>query len=267
MPKAYVNHIHIHYEVAGTGHPLVLIHGHTFNLHLWDPQVPAFADRYRVIRYDLRGHGQSDAPRTGYRWPEYVEDLAALLEHLGVHHTYLLGLSLGGGIALEFTLRLPDMVDALILADSVLDGFDYSAEFRGFFRLLRDRIRRDGVEAALENLWLQHPLFDGVRGDPVLFDHVREMVHTFAAMEYRFDQPSHARPWRQVQRLREIRAPTLIIVGEKDILDFQGIAVRLEHSIPHARRVVIEDAGHLVNLEQPERFNEAVLGFLGEVGD
>jgi proline-specific peptidase len=267
MPTAYVNGIHTYYEIAGEGHPLILIHGHTLNLRLWDPQVPAFAAHYRVIRYDLRGHGQSDAPRTGYRWPEYVEDLAELLELLGVHRAYLLGLSLGGGIALEFTLRLPEMVDALILADSVLDGFDYSREFTDSLRHLQQRVRRDGAESALQNVWLQHPLFDGVRDDPDLFQQVQEMVRAFPAMEYRFDQPSRVRPWRQVHRLGEIEVPTLVVVGEKDISDFQRIAVRLEKEIPHARRVVIEGAGHLVNLEQPERFNEVVLEFLSGVGD
>lgn len=262
MPTAYVNHIHVYYEVTGEGHPLVMIHGHSLNLRMWDPQVPAFAAHHRVIRYDLRGHGRSDAPHTGYRWPEYVEDLAELLEHLGVHHAYLLGLSLGGGIALEFVLRLPETVNALILADSLLDGFDYSQDFRDFFRHLRDRIRRDGTESALEELWLQHPLFDGVRGDPALFDQVREMVRAFPAMEYLFDQPSHVRPWRQANRLGEVKAPTLVIVGENDIPDFQRIAVRLEQGIPQARRVVIEGAGHLVNLEQPRRFNQVVFDFL-----
>src|SRR5437868_6830290 len=115
-----VNGTQLYYETLGEGHPLVLIHGGYMDRRMWDDQFPIFAERYRVIRYDVRGFGKSPLPQMPY---SDIQDLAALLAFLGVKKTYLLGSSLGGIIALDFTLEHHDMDDALILVGSPVPGF------------------------------------------------------------------------------------------------------------------------------------------------
>lgn len=116
----------LYYEMVGEGHPLVLIHGGYMDRRMWDDQLAVFAEHYRVIRYDVRGFGKSELPQVPYA---DRQDLAALLAFLGIEKTYLLGLSLGGVIALDFTLDYPYMVEALILVGSPISGFPYELLF------------------------------------------------------------------------------------------------------------------------------------------
>src|SRR5260370_25285974 len=116
----------LYYEMMGEGHPLVLIHGGYMDRRMWDDQLAVFAQHYRVIRYDVRGFGKSELPQVPYA---DRQDLAALLAFLGIEKPYLLGLSLGGVIALDFTLDYPDMVEALILFGSPIPGFPYELLF------------------------------------------------------------------------------------------------------------------------------------------
>src|SRR5579872_3466169 len=111
---AEVNSTKLFYEVAGEGHPLVLIHGGLVDHHLWDEQFSAFAQHYKVIRYDMRGFGDSGLIKVGDAPYSMRDDLHALLQHLGIEKTYIMGLSMGGGMAIDFTLAYPEMVDALI---------------------------------------------------------------------------------------------------------------------------------------------------------
>jgi len=120
---AEVNGTRIYYETAGSGHPLVLIHGYTLDTRMWDDQFETFAQHYQVIRYDMRGFGKSAFPTDeNYTHPD---DLRALLEHLEIEHAHILGLSMGGGTAIDFALTYPEVADALISADSILEGFQW----------------------------------------------------------------------------------------------------------------------------------------------
>ena len=263
MPHADTNGIVTFYEDTGHGPPVVLIHGHSADLRLWDLQVPALLEAgYRVIRYDVRGHGRSTAPPSEYSWESYALDLRDLLDHLGASTAHVVGLSMGGGIALQFALDFPEQVSALVLVDSTLPGFDYSPEYAGAIEDLVAAVRAEGPRAALERLWLAHPLFDGVRRFPERFELLRTMVQAYAAADY-LDETLYAPPERQaVDRLAELQAPTLVIVGELDIPDFQIIAEVLAGNISGARLQVIADSGHVPPLEQPAAFNAALLGWL-----
>jgi len=264
LPRVDTNCIVTFYEDSGQGPAVVLVHGHSADLRLWDLQVPALVEAgYRVIRYDVRGHGRTTAPATGYTWQNYALDLRDLLASLSVETAHVVGLSMGGGIALQFALDFPERVSSLVLVDSALPGFDYSPEFAGAIEELVAAVRAEGPRAAFERLWLTHPLFDGARRFPERFELLRTMVLAYTAADY-LDETPYAPPERQaVDQLAEVRAPTLVLVGELDIPDFQLIAEVLAGNIAGARLRVIADSGHIPPLEQPQAFNQALLGFLG----
>lgn len=266
MSEAPTNGIATYYEDQGSGPPVILIHGHSVDSRLWNPQLPALlAAGYRVIRYDLRGHGRTAAPDTGYTWDHYSADLRDLLDHLQVQRAHLAGLSMGGAVAMQLTFDQPARVTSLTLIDSALPGFGYSPEFEEAVQALRDAVRSEGPQPALERLWLPHPLFDGLRRFPEPFAALRDMVLSFPAREY-LDDTEYPQPERQhIDRLAEISAPTLVVVGELDLPDFQIIAELLAANIPGARSALIPDAGHVCTMEQPESVNETLLTFLGQV--
>lgn len=266
MPKARINNISQYYEADGTGRPLVLIHGHTLNLRMWDSQVPSLVRDHRVIRYDVRGHGRSDSPPTGYAYPLYAEDLAALLAYVEVERVAVIGMSMGGAIALEFALRYPQRVEALVLVSSVLDGYEFSQEWNAFWKPFAQMIRANGPRAAIEAMWLDHPMFSTLRRSPTKFYVFRDLVLTYAGGEYLAAQPTRLpRTWRQIERLGEIAAPTLVIAGERDVPDILAVADVLAGRIPGAEKQVIPDAGHMVNMEQPGALNAALRDFLTQV--
>jgi pimeloyl-ACP methyl ester carboxylesterase len=272
LPHVDTNRIATFYEDSGQGPgrqvgrhsaPVVLVHGHSADLRLWDLQVPALVEAgYRVIRYDVRGHGRSTVAPTGYTWENYALDLRDLLYRLAVPRAHVVGLSMGGGIALQFALDFPERVSSLVLVDSTLPGFDYSPEYVGAIEELVTAVHVEGPRAAFERLWLTHPLFDGVRRFPERFELIRTMALDYAAADY-LDETPYAPPERQaVDRLAELRAPTLVIVGELDIPDFQIIAEVLAGNIAGARLQVVAGSGHIPPLEQPQAFNEALLQWL-----
>jgi len=269
MPHAPTNDIATFYEEAGHGPPVVLIHGHSLNLAMWDAQVAPLVDGgYRVIRYDVRGHGRSEAPASGYTWQNYSLDLRDLLDRLEIDApAHLVGLSMGGGITLQFAVDYPQRVASLVLVDSTVPGFDYSLEYAQAVEELVQAVRREGPRAALERVWLTHPLLAGVRRFPERFQFVKSMVLAYSARDY-LDETEYPQPqWQVIDRLDEVRAPTLVLVGELDLPDFRLIAEILAANISTARLEVIADAGHLLNLEQPQAFNETLLRFLARVAN
>src|SRR3990172_7671568 len=195
MPHTYTNGIVTFYEDTGDGPIVLLIHGHSLDLRMWKYQVGPLVDMgYRVLRYDVRGHGRSMVPPSGYTWDNYSQDLAELLDRLNVERpaaeplaaeaAHVVGLSMGGGIALKFALDHPERVLSLTLVDSTLPGFTYSEEFSSSIGALREAVVNEGVRAAFDRLWLAHPLFDGLRRYPERFAEAAEMTAGFQAAEY-----------------------------------------------------------------------------------
>ena len=255
---AEVNDTRLRYELRGEGEPLVLIHGFTLSLKMWEAQVEAFAQKYRVLRYDLRGFGQSDPPSgTPYR---HAEDLAALLDRLGLDSVNLLGCSMGGGIALDFALSFPGRTRSLVLFDSALGGFPYSPEFSSSTSALYAQGKASGVEVARQ-LWLAHPMFAPVLESPAAAD-FRAIIEGYSGWHWvnrdsprRYETPA-------AKRLAEICAPTFIMVGERDVPDMLAIADTLQQNIAGSRKTVLKGVGHMANMENPALFNQTVLDFL-----
>ena len=256
---ADVNGTRLFYEIAGAGQALTLIHGFSLDTRMWDDQYARFAQRYRVLRYDARGFGRSAVP--GEERYSHAEDLLALLEYLKIERTALIGFSLGGGIAISFALACPAAVDALIVAGSMLPGRRLSAELRASFAAIWSAGRTLGVAEALAR-WLQHKLFVPIQSRPELGARFTAIVSAYSGWEWGNQDPQRDPTPPPSERLSEIRAPTLAIVGERDLPDFQAIARTIERDVPGARRVVLQGVGHVVNMEAPERFNALVLEFL-----
>lgn len=249
----------LYYETAGSGPPLVLVHGFTLDSRMWDDQFEAFSRRYRVVRYDLRGFGRSDLPAgEGYTHPD---DLEALLDRLGMARAHVLGLSMGGWIATHFALTRPERVGGLVLADAALIGFRWSPAWKERWRAIEAKAAQAG-RAAANRLWLDHPLFAPARETPEVASRLSRIISEYSGWHWANRDPHRAIDPPDIQRLDRVRSPTLIVIGERDLPDFQATAAALQQGIPGAATLLLPGVGHMSSMEAPRRFNEAVRGFL-----
>lgn len=246
------------YELQGAGPVVIFLHGFSLDQRMWQPQLDAFAASHRVLLYDLRGFGQSPLPDGEY---SHVDDLLALFDHLQIESAALVGLSRGGGVAVNFTLDHPARVSHLVAVDSVLDGHRWSEGQRSADQAVWNCAKSEGVEAG-KAAWLAHPLFVSAMSQPVVAEALRQMVADYSGWHFLNRDPVRPLKPYASERLGEITCPTLAIVGEHDGIDFQQIADSLSVHVPDARKVVLPGVGHLANMEAPELFNQVVLEFL-----
>jgi 3-oxoadipate enol-lactonase len=255
---AEVNGARLYYELAGSGAPLVFIHGFGLDRRMWDAQFSFFARRRQVLRYDLRGFGRSALPQPGAAY-RHVDDLAALLDHLQIDQAALAGLSLGGLIALNAALEYPDRVSTLVLVDAIASGRAMSAAWDDEYRRIRREARAQGA-AAGKQAWLSFSLFAPTRAHPEAGPLLARLIGDWSGWQLTQRDPENSNIVA-MGRLAEVRAPTLVVVGERDQPDFQAIADELL-GIPLARKVVVPGAGHLVPMEAPGEFNVLLEAFL-----
>lgn len=256
-----VDGTHLYYEAAGRGPAIVLLHGGNLDRRMWDPQFLPLAREHRVIRYDLRGYGGSgpaDAPFRAY------EELRALLDSLHVAQASLVGLSGGARIAVDFALAYPTRVDRLVLAAPGLSGWTFSRADTAYFPEAR-RARARGDAAGLGLAWLGSAYMRPAMAHPELVGPLREMAaangKAWMGLLNHGDMGRDADP-PALHRTTSLRVPTLLIIGTRDTPDIQAIADTLSATVPGLRRVTFDGAGHLVNMEQPQRFTEVVRTFL-----
>jgi 3-oxoadipate enol-lactonase len=248
----------LQYATAGDGAPVVFIHGFGLDSNMWDPQWAAFAKRHRVIRYDMRGYGGSSVPEGPY---SHTEDLLALIDFLGAHPAHLVGLSLGGRVALRVAAQHPEAVRSLTLADPALDGHIWTEDWLQRWRSMTDAAKRGDLSAA-KKLWREHILFAPANAKQPLADLLREMIDRYSGWHLRYPDPGTAPQTPIAQMLPSISIPTLVMVGERDLPDFQAIARRLGEELPQVELQTIAGSGHMSNMEAPQVFNDLVLGFL-----
>ncbi|MBA3795621.1 MAG: alpha/beta fold hydrolase, partial [Chloroflexi bacterium] len=252
-------------ELEGKGEALTLIHAGVAHMRMWDEQAPALAEHYRVIRYDTRGFGKTRSEDVEF---SNRADLRALLDHLGVERTHLLGISRGGGIALDFTLEVPERVSSLVLVASTPGGFEHEdAELDAMWTEMERLYEEKDWETLVEMetaLWTDGP------GQPTgrVVAGVRRRMVEWNLWNYRA-QPGEGKPQPldppAVGRLAEVSVPTLVIWGDLDESGVLAGSQALVEGIPGARSHVFEGVAHMVNLERPEEFTEHVLSFLKEV--
>lgn len=256
------NGARIYYEVDGSGDPVVLIHAGVANLRMWDEQVAALAGRYRVVRYDTRGYGRTETDDVAF---SNRADIAALLDHLGEDAARIVGVSRAGSIALDFTLEHPDRVTALVFVAGGIRGYDPPNEppasvFEEPERLLETH-DWEGLAEWETQYWVDGPGQPTDRVDPAL----RALVHGWILDNYRAEkeegQPQVLEP-PAAGRLGEIAVPVLSVVGDLDEAGIVATCRHLAEAVPGARFELVPGTAHMLNLEQPERFNRLVLEFL-----
>jgi pimeloyl-ACP methyl ester carboxylesterase len=241
----------IHYEVHGRGPSILLSHGYSATCRMWDVQIAALQDRYQVIVWDMRGHGQSDYPDDAAAYSEAttVQDMAAILNACGIRRAIIGGLSLGGYMSLAFHLAHPAMTRALLIFDTG-PGFR-NADSREAWNQ-RARQRADDLEtrglAALGS------------SDEVRMSQHRNASGLAHAARGMLTQQDDA----VIASLESIAVPSLVLVGSDD-KNFLAATDYMARKIPGARKVVIEGAGHAANLHQPAAFNRAMESFLADL--
>jgi pimeloyl-ACP methyl ester carboxylesterase len=256
---AEVNGTRLFYEMAGRGRTLVLVHGGLVDSRLWDDQFGEFAKHYRVIRYDLRGFGRSAYPTEAF---SHVDDLFALLKFLKVERCSLVGLSLGSMIAADFTLEHPEMVERLILTAPGLRGGSAprNEKARAVYKVAETEGRDKAIDAWMENDFFatgknNNPAYEG-RMRAMLRDNYKTWGPTPSAIVWNWPKQQTA------DRLSLIKAPTLVIVGDRDAPSILVNAQVYEEKIPGARKIIITGVSHHLVMEKPKEYNRLVLGFL-----
>lgn len=259
---ADINGTRLYYEIAGDGLPVVLIHGFSLDCRMWDDQFAPFAEHYRVVRYDMRGFGRS-AP-VGEDPYAHTDDLAALLDYLEISRAAIIGLSMGGQVAVDFALTYPAMTRALVPVDALVGGHQWSAEWNAAVGPVWRTARATNIDAG-KALWLSTPLFVPANEQPAVAARLQEMVADYSGSHWLRGDPQRSLDPPAMERLHEIIAPTLVVLGERDVPDFHVIADRLADQVLGAQKIILPGAGHMANMEAPTTFNAAVLRFLATV--
>ena len=257
----------VYYEVKGEGRPLVFLHGYALNSLMWKFQIDEFSKQHSVITVDLRGFGKSSC---GKEWSGSImaADIEGLMVYLGLRNAAILGFSMSGPVAIRMAYNQPEIISELILVSSILPSAG-RPKADGETKLQQkelDILRLRGVEAWAENIGMyKGPLVDNMfRRNPQIEPVWRDLISRhnpdflICMLNGRLSTPS-ATDWRS--RLKEIKQKTLIVAGAQDA-KFIDASRHLASSIPRSRMETITGAGHMVNLEEPEKFNKILLNFI-----
>lgn len=259
MPKIRVRDIDIYYEDTGRGTPLLLIHGLGSSTSGWVNQVPEFSQNYRVITFDVRGHGQSDKPRGPYSIAMFAEDAAALMDSLEINQAHIVGISMGGAIALQLAVEYPEKLRSLTVvnmtAELILRTFKERFEFWMRTAIVRLLGMRKMGEVLAERLFPKPEQEELRRVFPDMWaeNDKRAYLASFNALV----------GWSVTERLGSIQCPTLVIAADED---YSPVSAKEAYvaKIPEAKLVVIDDSRHATPIDQSERFNAELSGFLSE---
>ena len=254
----------LYYEVAGEGPTVVLSHEGISDHTIWDEQVGPLSEHFTVVRYDVRGFGQSSHVESDFR-PH--DDLHALLDHLGVERAAMVGASMSGGIVIDYALSHPEGLWALVPVAAGLWGFDYSGDEDAarYEAEMVAAMQAGDTELAAEltvRFWVDGPKRPPDAVPPAVRDKMRALQRAILAAGGPPEE--HAKPLEPyaITRLEEITAPTLVVVGDEDGVAIQQVNELIAERIPGAQKAIIPDAAHVLMLEKPDEFNRVLLGFL-----
>lgn len=261
MPTLPINGVDLAYDEAGSGPPLLLVHAGIVDRRMWDDVMPALAASFRVIRLDLRGYGETPLPSGEF---VYAADAAALLGALGVERASVVGVSMGGHVALDLAIAHPELVDRLVIVASGIDGWEHSAGMQALWEEENGAWDRGDLdEVAWINVrgWLDGPS----RGPDAVAPALRQRVFEMQRRALDYDNDDAKGGWLVASRrarLGDVRSPTLVLVGALDQPDFGEIARFLAGEIPNARFEELLGVAHLPPMEDPAAFTRVVLEFL-----
>jgi pimeloyl-ACP methyl ester carboxylesterase len=265
--KLEAGKIEVNYELSGKGASLVLIHGFTDNLSMWYNQVPVLSERFKVLTYDVRGHGKTKTPEGGFSMALFADDLHSLLVALDIEQACMLGYSMGGRIALQFALAHPEMTTGLIFANSGVMGSDVQPTEEQIAALAE---RREQMVAMFETGRIE-VIADGMAErsfspgfrdkDPVVFQKYKDVKlqndpgHYLAIMQAMVEAVTNP------PDLRRLECPALILAGDRDGFMTLDEAKSMQRAIGDAT-VTVLPTGHAAAIEAPQAFNQAVIDFM-----
>lgn len=263
MAKQHVNGVDVAYDAEGHGPPLLLLHAGIADRTMWDDVMPMLAERFRVIRCDLRGYGGTPLPDGPFA---YAADAADLLASLDVERASVVGVSMGGHVALDLALAHPALIDRLVLVGAGIDGWEHEPGLLDAWAEEEQAFERGDLdEVAWMNVrtWLDGPS----RGEADVPKTLRRRVFEMQRAALDHENPAATGGWltpSRRERLGDVTARTLVLVGALDQRDFRRIARFLAERIPGARFEELPGVAHLPPMERPEAFARTVLGFLEE---
>lgn len=244
------------FETAGKGETIVLLHDGMVNREIWDEQFPVLAKTYRVVRYDRRGYGKSTDPQASY---SHIEDLNQVFLQLRIDKAIVFGMSSGGGLAIDFALKYPAKVSALVLVGAVVSGYGYSSYMFTRGGHIKSLSELSDPQKSIK-YWAWEDPYEIYSENTRAKEKVAKLLEANQHKETGATQKPAERP--AARFLSEIKVPTLVLVGEYDILDVHAHSGVIESGIANSKREIILKSGHLIPLEQPEAFNASVLKFL-----
>jgi pimeloyl-ACP methyl ester carboxylesterase len=245
------------YESAGNGKNIVLLHDGMVNHQIWDEQFIMLAKTYRVVRYDRRGYGKSSDPVTKY---SHITDLNQLFIQLKIDRAIIFGMSSGGRLAIDFTLTFPEKVDGLVLVGAVVSGFGYTSHMQTRGGHFDPQKITDPVK--VNEYFIKDDPYEIYSENTSAKEKVMKLLPNFARENRVPTQPATK---VAVRSLSEIKVPSLILVGEYDIPDVHAHAGVINAGIANSKREIIPRSGHLIPIEQPALFNEAIMNFLNKL--
>lgn len=243
----YNGDIYYQYLEAKSQETLVFLHGFSLDHRMWEPQVEEFSSEFNVLVYDLRGYGKSSVPSQNY---SHHDDLLQLLKHLKIKQIHLIGLSMGGRVAIDFTLEHPEKVKTITVIDSSLGGYKSTVDFS---------IIVDGDMQKAREQWLSHEVFNYTNKNSEISYKLKRILNDYSGWHW-----LNGNKYEQVitdakDRLHEITSPTQILVGEHDLAYFKNIGQYMHERITHSNYKRVPNSGHMSNLENSKYVNELIL--------
>lgn len=263
MTTTRIDDIQLVYDDVGVGHAVVLIHGYPFNRSLWTEQIEALTSRFRVVTPDLRGFGESDSSEGPVTMNRMAQDVAELMDQLGIEQAVICGLSMGGYVAMAFVKQFPSRVKALLLADTRAQAD--TEEGKQTRQQQAEKALSEGMAGIADAMLPKLLTPDTVSKRPEVVKRVRDMMLRTKPQGAASALLGMAERDDQSEFISTIRVPTMIVVGREDAITPLADSEKMQSKIAPSRLVVIENAGHVSNLEQTEQFNFALLRFLDRV--
>jgi pimeloyl-ACP methyl ester carboxylesterase len=253
----------IAFEDAGNGPTVMLLHGYPFNRSMWNEQIEALQAHHRVIAPDLRGHGETEVTASPATMEAMARDIATLLEMLEISRAVIGGLSMGGYVALAFCRQFPLITRALILADTRAQAD--TDEGKANRALQAEKALKEGMEGIADSMLPRLLAPETVTRRPDVVRRLREMMVSTPPAGAAAALAGMAQREDQLEFLARIICPVLIVVGRKDVITPVADSERMHHEIGGSRLEIIENAGHVSNLEQPAEFNRILQTFLRDL--
>jgi len=261
MPFYKSGAINLYYEEYGQGEPIIFLHGFTLDHRVWEPQTKYFSANYCVIVVDSRGHGKSDAPETGYGRDYRIEDLLQLYRHLNLDRAHLVGLSMGGSTAIGFTLKHQSMLKSLTLVSTGAAGYSPGRKVAHVDELAKI----EGVESARKQ-WLDWNMIYYKEKHQDVGKLLKKMIEEHSGAIWADSKRGDYPKTNDLENVHRITVPTLMVAGEKDKI-FVPLSEELHKRIKGSKLVVLKGAGHILNLEFPQEFNNILSAFLEATND